>query len=691
MTRRSNYEKQLQEDLQKKFLEVTVQNKLLTVDEAMKQVQAEVLANNPYVPPADGKCPIGKLPNEILGHIFFLGTLFEDDDSDDEDDEDESLDGTSSDGDIDLADGWETTSEGSTDHPIDLDVEIVDEDASEDDVSMDDDSSSSSSCTTEPADVPFQVLVSHVSRLWRNVALSTPSLWTRISFGHEDAPFDRCKVWIERSGSLPLDIELDLCRFKDFDEEKFKEGGEYEITMNENGDVIMTGANNVNTLLPMDSDGDYVPPDDPDDPDDVGSDVPSEDDSYYTESDVNTMLDIICPHSRRWRQFAVEASRYSQIHLIMTRLETLPSAESLEVLDLRHPDEDPEEDDTFYPPSLRLPFFVPFHGQAPHLKQICLWGVHIAWDQFNLAEGDLSPQPRSTTLLLESPKELRDLQLAFHANDVRPSYAAFATMVESATHLTKLTLSASGPTAPSSDWVIAGAPPTKLSMPHLKVLDLRYHDPQYASDLVKILDVPALKELTLDYDSMDYTEFVKVLAGEQSGNNTTATSSSKKRRSILNGLEFLKISSLPCDNARIEHLLGELGNVQHLLLKCATDEVTDIFQRLEKPIHPSNPDVFFCPSLKILSTTDITEREMKAMVKARKDAGMPLRKVRLCLPDQTPDDLCLKWLKENLPEGYEYFEDSDSEDDGMIELSDDDDGFGGDLDFDVDEDDPDWE
>lgn len=44
------------------------------------------LVNNPWVPPKG--CPINDLPNELLSHIFHLGTLAEEEDVDEDVDED---------------------------------------------------------------------------------------------------------------------------------------------------------------------------------------------------------------------------------------------------------------------------------------------------------------------------------------------------------------------------------------------------------------------------------------------------------------------------------------------------------------------------------------------------------------------------------------------------------------------------
>ncbi|KIM55223.1 hypothetical protein SCLCIDRAFT_135157, partial [Scleroderma citrinum Foug A] len=61
-----------------------------------------------------------------------------------------------------------------------------------------------------PGLLPFELLVSHVCRLWRNVTLGTSSLWTSITALHSECPLYECVVaYLERSKSHSLDIRID--------------------------------------------------------------------------------------------------------------------------------------------------------------------------------------------------------------------------------------------------------------------------------------------------------------------------------------------------------------------------------------------------------------------------------------------------------------------------------------------------
>jgi len=60
-------------------------------------------------------------------------------------------------------------------------------------------------------DLQFEILVSQVTRHWRNVAMSTPSLWSQIVMIKEPYNLEMVEAYLTRSGSLPpLDIWLKL-------------------------------------------------------------------------------------------------------------------------------------------------------------------------------------------------------------------------------------------------------------------------------------------------------------------------------------------------------------------------------------------------------------------------------------------------------------------------------------------------
>ncbi|OBZ65560.1 hypothetical protein A0H81_14409 [Grifola frondosa] len=62
----------------------------------------------------------------------------------------------------------------------------------------------------DPRRIPFPLLVSSVSRYWRDVAINTPSLWTNITI-KQTKPLGWVPLCLQRSGGQLLDITID-CR-----------------------------------------------------------------------------------------------------------------------------------------------------------------------------------------------------------------------------------------------------------------------------------------------------------------------------------------------------------------------------------------------------------------------------------------------------------------------------------------------
>jgi hypothetical protein len=59
-----------------------------------------------------------------------------------------------------------------------------------------------------PLPTPFEIVVSSVSRRWRNVALQTPRLWTRVYINIAQSAHDLLDLYLRRSRMCPLDLTL---------------------------------------------------------------------------------------------------------------------------------------------------------------------------------------------------------------------------------------------------------------------------------------------------------------------------------------------------------------------------------------------------------------------------------------------------------------------------------------------------
>ncbi|KAF8817030.1 hypothetical protein BYT27DRAFT_7204821 [Phlegmacium glaucopus] len=579
--------------------------------EALWTVRNKMLANNPYQPPSDGKCPINELPAEILGYIFKVGVEMEDEEDEDDGDEDD----------------WEDMS--------DDEDEYNDDDDDDNDIDYVSTGSAGSSTSSTISSVGgkgplFQVLASHVCQHWREVALNLHDLWTRLNF-EDTLQLDKTKAFIDRSQGLPLKIFIDCALREDVDEEDHPDHPLYD--------------QNKKTLKQVEDDA-------------------SEKERFFSQNDLMQILDLIEPEVSHWGEFDFHVSTYGYVQFLLARLHKLPSAPLLKKFHVYH-HEDCEDYEFFNGDDKTS--YLPFHGNAPLLESAIFWGVHIDWD-------------KSLPFL----QGLREFELSYHTKDVRPSYATFIQIIKNSPDLRSLSLSLSSPAldtgAQFDDKDQWG--PEPFEIPSVHHLTLQFHEPQYASALIQHFYFPNLRSLTLNFDQEDYSSFVRKLLVPVQGQS----------KSILSGLESLRILGLPCDVATVEAMLQQLTDLKALDLKCFGSEERVIFRKLIDPsagrkkrgetkIDAQPLPKIFCPALETLTVSLVSGHRVKTLVMARKIAGVPLKTLRLSYDDGITVKTA-EWLRQNT-EVLEFFEPSDSEDEVEVDL----DENGGDDDDDDDDDD----
>ncbi|KAF8312349.1 hypothetical protein DL93DRAFT_2082211 [Clavulina sp. PMI_390] len=86
---------------------------------------------------------------------------------------------------------------------------ILGQEAQDEELSQEIDDDDESHASLEIESVPFSVTVSHVCRKWRNMAIDTAQLWTKLDFS-EGPPYRWSKMLLERSKTAPLNIVLSL-------------------------------------------------------------------------------------------------------------------------------------------------------------------------------------------------------------------------------------------------------------------------------------------------------------------------------------------------------------------------------------------------------------------------------------------------------------------------------------------------
>ncbi|KAG1797768.1 uncharacterized protein HD556DRAFT_241395 [Suillus plorans] len=475
-------------------------------------------------------------------------------------------------------------------------------------------SSMDSDATFEPMP-SFEVLISHVCHHWRVVALNTPSLWTEIDVSPLDSPpFERVQTFLERSKSLPIDIRID-CEPPDDDEEEDSSGSE-------------------------DSELGQSP-------------------HSMTFSDLDNLMSLLVPHISRWGSVEVAVACYKHMFIFLSAVSdpSITGAPQLEALQLYH-HEDAESLTAFAQPDL-VQHFKLFGGVAPRLKSVALWGVHVDWCQEWLSCGS----------------NLLDLELAYHTDDVRPSWTQFAAILCGAPKLETLSLCSSGPLGAPHDWCNEGSSGSYgndytgvIELRSLTQLVLAFHSPVYVSGLLRRLAFPALKSLTLDLDDGDFTDFAFQLAGPMMSAVPVTSKDGEKKRSLLSRLDSIKLSGLSCSDRSIELMYAELGNLKTLNLVMKYLPLT-FLQLLYHPCSvPCQRDVcHVClPSLTTLSTADVPGDQIRELVQKRKEAGVPLKAVYMEENDEvTPHDL--QWLKDNVEE-FDFFEASDDEFESLVDI-----------------------
>ncbi|KAI0648063.1 hypothetical protein C8Q79DRAFT_1109896 [Trametes meyenii] len=294
------------------------------------------------------------------------------------------------------------------------------------------------------------------------------------------------------------------------------------------------------------------------------------------------IMDLIVPYVQQWQALQIMVSFYPHMHRALEALGAAGPAPLLEVLQLYHY-EDTDEHVRFKHPELREQPFRLFQGAAPRLTQVALWGVHLPWDK------DGCPFLSGLT----------DLELAYHARDVRPSFYDFARILRASPGLRTLTLCLSCPADTPADWPASGlpaAPPAAedaydsaaaapLVLPRLTDLVLAYLEPAYLLALLPRLALPALASLALDLEQDDYSALLAYLASPRSLplpqpslslSSSSSSSPSALRgpgvagapgtRSLLAGLTSLKVASLPASEHVVRDAYRQLGALAALNL-----------------------------------------------------------------------------------------------------------------------------
>ncbi|EIW75506.1 hypothetical protein CONPUDRAFT_85311 [Coniophora puteana RWD-64-598 SS2] len=318
---------------------------------------------------------------------------------------------------------------------------------------------------------PFELASCLGSRL-RRIAVGTSSLWTSILITHADL---YCQ---DEDGEWMLNPDRLLHQLVRSKEQPI--------------DVVIYARDEDECDLSIHNDTNYRP--------------------TFGPKAMRAALKILLSQVRRWRSLAIYTDMWAPMHEALSCLDDVPLsinngvvAPFLESITLhRHnPYVATSGSGTFVPHHLRDVSPHPFNallgnatGDArrfPRLRHLNLYGVHLNWD----ALPDLLPtaMPMSTS----SRQGLQTLELAYHAEDVRPSTDAFFRMLGAAPRLRKFVLRVSGPHEPAT----AFAPAVWSSRPHVSLplledLDISYLDAWETAHILSRMHAPNLRALSIE-------------------------------------------------------------------------------------------------------------------------------------------------------------------------------------------------
>ncbi|KAG7440056.1 uncharacterized protein BT62DRAFT_840452, partial [Guyanagaster necrorhizus] len=210
------------------------------------------------------------------------------------------------------------------------------------------------------------VHLSHVCSRWRNVALSTGSLWTDIivTFPTSVGQLSCALTWLRRSRVHPLDLYLDF-RDPDWDWDEHSHG--------------------------------------------------------FGPEDMQVVLRLLLPHANRWRSLSVLTDTWAPMWTFLKETQRVDMSSLRSVKLSRCNAYFVGKGETFEPVGLKEPLRL-FGGQGiSALKEVGLVGVHVDWTGSGLRNlvdlelkyhaSDVMPTLREFTAILEGCPELRCLSI----------------------------------------------------------------------------------------------------------------------------------------------------------------------------------------------------------------------------------------------------------------------------------------
>lgn len=244
------------------------------------------------------------------------------------------------------------------------------------------------------------------------------------------------------------------------------------------------------------------------------------------KDEVRTIFHIIIPHVKRWRAFHLKICDNDCKGFAREFLSTCGPAPNLETLQLYH-FEDYQTVENLYRATYRPPVII-FNNTLPRLKNVSLIGVNLPWE-------------RSPYL-----KNLRNLELALHSDNIRPPYKWWGRMLRLSPELETLCLHYSGPREATGDATLAWPSVDNIiHLPHVQELNFTDLNPDFFCNLLERLYLPSVRKVTLNLPDQEFSPVIELIACPTPTNSETEEFHYRPIPNLAN-IESLTIRALEC-------------------------------------------------------------------------------------------------------------------------------------------------
>lgn len=475
-------------------------------------------------------------------------------------------------------------------------------------------------------------VLASVHRHWRNVALSTSTLWSSLSMSLGQVV--RVKVGPDADGERAYTTFLDVQRL----------AAHIARSRNSSVDILIDT---------RDPEWDF------EDDEEVCSTHDSTRFSYATF--IPQILDLLFPQMYRWRSLTILSDTWGPLRVALERL-SLPTltkgsgAPRLESLMLMRCNEFLGHSDVFFPRTQHMFDGIPFAALtgAPHhdfsaqshplpkLRNVTLVGVHMNWTHFSryILGASLDKPLSHVSSCIQS------LELSQHCREVRPTFDEFTGILKACPLLRKLVIRVSGPRFDREvQW--SDRP---VSLPLLEEIQLGYTNVEDATMLLSHIHAPNLTMLSIedanhiaspdDEDSgrlLTYlatgildlcdvsTEYVSSHEAYSYYSATSKDSVAKTVKTPFSHLERLSLNSVSACMIPFSLLMTAIPKLRHLSL-CRTPNALPALLPIQTRCADACTRTIPCralESIKIFSAEEQTKHVLDFVLRERERSGAP--------------------------------------------------------------------